>query len=182
MKKIMSVVTAFALIGCVFVSCSAKKETKKAEGVEAVEQTGANYETALKECFNALFSANGGKVFFSYMYPNNVIEKMKEDGSYDVAVNNYNEQQANRPDLTDGVYEFGKIISSEPLIEKQETAVKDYMLSLCTEYFPDMKADEFVINEGYQVDYSYFENGTEKGPDTVLVINIGDEGWKIITG
>ena len=177
MKKCLMFITAAALMCCSIFSCD-----RKAEGKEAAAQDGSNYEEALKECFNASFALEGGKIFFSYMYPDEVVDKMKSDGSYDTFVNSYNEQQAMRPDLTDGVFEFGKITESKEINEKQTEAVKDYFLSLSTDYFPEMKKEDFEVKKGYEVSYSYFKNGVEDGKDTVLVINLNDDGWKIITG
>mgnify|MGYP003313964827 CR=1 FL=1 len=179
MKKSLSLFTAAFLAVCSLTACG---ENKNAGGKEAVLQGSENYEEALKECFNASFSTKGGKIFLSYMYPDIVIDKMKEDGSYDSFVINFNEQQSKRPDLTDGVFEFEKIDESTPINEKQVDAVQDYYLSLCRDYFPEMKKEDFQINEGYEVSYSYTENGSNPQSDAVLVINLGSEGWKVITG
>ncbi|MCQ2469489.1 MAG: hypothetical protein MJ100_06745 [Ruminococcus sp.] len=175
MKKCLMFITAAALMCCSFSSCEGK-----AKGKDAVAQDGNDYEEALKECFNASFGLNGGKIFYSYMYPDEIIDKMKADGSYDTFVKSYNEQQSMRPDLTDGVYEFERITASKEINEKQENAVKEYFLSLCTDYFPGMKKDDFTVGKGYEVSYSYLKNGQPDGKDTVLVISLNDQGWKII--
>ena len=177
MKKCLMFITAAALMCCSFASCEGKLK-----GNDAVAQDGADYEEALRECFNASFGLDGGKIFYSYMYPDEVIEKMQADGSYETFVKSYNEQQSMRPDLTDGVYEFGQVTESKVINEKQTEAVKEYFLSLCTDYFPDMKTDDFNVEKGYEVSYNYLKDGQIDGKDTVLVISLNDDGWKIIAG
>ena len=183
MKRLVPIILASMLT---FASCGQKQGASESvseavpEGSTAVSQKSESYEDALKECFNASFSKNGGQVFYSYMFPDEYVDDMKAKNEYNDIINGFNENQAKRPDLTDGVYEFGKIETANEINEKQRNAVKTYFAAKCDERGLGLTEDYFTVGEGYEVTYSIIENGEETGTDLALAVEINDQGWKII--
>ena len=182
MKRFIAAVTACVAVSAVLTGCGQKKSdiNKEPEGAAAESQKSENYEDALKECFNASFSLNGGKVFYSYMYPDEYIEDMKAKNEYDTAINQFNHNQEQRPDLTDGVYEFGTITESKEINDKQREAVRAYFAGKCEERGLEVKADDFTVGDGYEVSYTYNKDRNEAGSDLALAVFINDQGWKVI--
>ena len=182
MKRFITAVIACVAASTVLTGCGQKKADLKTEpeGLNAESQKSENYEDALKECFNASFSLNGGKVFYSYMYPDEYIEDMKSKNEYDEAVNQFNHNQEQRPDLTDGIYEFGTITESKEITEKQREAVKLYFAGKCDERGLGLTKDDFTVGDGYEVSYTYTKDGKEEGSDLALAVVINDQGWKVI--
>ncbi|MBR1824748.1 MAG: hypothetical protein IJ779_11040 [Ruminococcus sp.] len=181
MKKIVSLVTAAVLAAAVSASCGQKTtvSNKAPEANPAVSRQSESYEDALRECFNASFSLNGGEIFYSYMYLDGYIQDMKDKGDYNSVINNFNENQKQRPDLTDGVYAFGEIKESTPVTDKQIAAVKTYFVSKSSDRM-EITEDSIDVQEGYEVSYTYTKNGEENGNDVALAVKIGGEGWKVI--
>jgi hypothetical protein len=165
----------------IFSSCGQKQTETKPAAVEnpAVSQKSESYEDALRECFDSSFSLNGGEIFFSYMYPDAYIQDMKDKGEYDSAIETFNKNQTERPDLTDGKYAFGSIKEAVPVTDKQIAAVKSYFVDKCSDRI-QLSEDDIDVKEGYEVSYSYTKNGEENGKDAALAIKLGDEGWKVI--
>ena len=181
MKKIVSFVLASVMSAAIFSSCGQKQTETKPAAVEnpAVSQKSESYEDALRECFDSSFSLNGGEIFFSYMYPDAYIQDMKDKGEYDSAIETFNKNQIERPDLTDGKYAFGSIKEAVPVTDKQIAAVKSYFVDKCSDRI-QLSEDDIDVKEGYEVSYSYTKNGEENGKDAALAIKLGDEGWKVI--
>ena len=44
-----------------------------------------------------------------------------------------------------------------------------------------MTEKEFDIKEGYELTFDYLRNGEKGGEESVIVLRLNDEGWKIIT-
>lgn len=180
MKKFISFAAA-VMMAVSLSSCGqpTKVSDKAPEAKPAVSQQSESYEDALKECFNASFSLNGGEIFYSYMFLNAYVQDMKDKGDYNSIINNFNTNQKNRPDLTDNVYSFGNIKNSTAITEKQIAAVKSYFADKCADRV-EITEDSIDVKEGYEVNYTFTKNGEEAGSDTALAVKIGDEGWKVI--
>ena len=179
MKRLVSLAAAFIMSAALVTSCGQKQE--KPLSNPAVSQQSENYEDALKECFDASFSTNGGEAFYSYMYPDAYIQDMKDKGEFDSAVSDFNKQQENRSDLADNEYTFGQIKDSFPVTDEQITKIKDYFVKQCAERV-QLSADNIDITEGYEVSYTYLKNGKEDGNDAAIAVKISGEGWKVIPG
>lgn len=182
MKRLIAAAIACTAASAVLTGCGQKKADidAKPQGTAAVSQKSQNYQDALAECFNASFSVNGGQVFYAYMYPDEYIDDLKEKGEYDSTVNQFNYNQEKRPDLTDGVYEFGSVTEAKELNDKQREAVKSYFAGKCDERGLGLTADDFTVGEGYEVSYTYTKDGNDAGSDLALAVVINDQGWKVI--
>lgn len=182
MNKMVSFIFAASLIMGVSSACGQKQTVsdQSSKGSTASYQKNESYEEALKECFNASFSTNGGQIFYAYMYPDEYINDMKDKGDYNDIVNSFNQKQSERPDLTDGVFEFGSITESKPINDKQRDAVKAYFADKCADREIGITEDDINIGDGYEVSYTYLKNGKEEGKDLVLAVEINDQGWKVI--
>lgn len=180
-KTVTLLLAAFVLTGS-FSACGQKNVNYETtpEGEAAAAQDSGSYEEALKECFNASFSLNGGQVFYEYMYPDQYINDMKEKGDYNSVINQFNHNQEQRPDLTDGVYEFGAITEADEIDDKQRDAAKAYFADRCNERNLSITEDDITVGEGYEVSYTYTKNGEETGTDLALAVIINGQGWKII--
>ena len=55
-------------------------------------------------------------------------------------------------------------------------------MQLSEQFAPELTEDKLNIKEGYEVTFSHLRDGEQDGKDTVLVIRLNDEGWKVITG
>lgn len=181
MNKLISFAASAVLAAAMLTSCEHTTKISNEAPIEnpAVSQQSENYEDALKECFNASFSLNGGEIFYSYMYPDVYIQDMKDKNEYNTIINSFNEKQKQRPDLTDGVYAFGKITEVNEITDKQVAAIKSYFVNKCSERV-EISEDDIDVKEGYEVNYTYTQNGAEGGDDAALAVRIGDEGWKVI--
>lgn len=182
MKKFASLFLSAVMVTGALSACGQKevKLDKEPEGKTAAEQTSGSYEDALRECFNASFSLNGGQVFYAYMYPDQYIDDMKEKGDYNEVINQFNQNQAKRPDLTDGVFEFGSITEADEIDDKQKEAVKVYLADKCNERDLGITEDDIDVTEGYEVSYTYTKNSEEEGNDLALAVMINGQGWKVI--
>ena len=173
-----------AAVFCSFAGCEHKNKSDRPvySNAKVQMQNSESYEDALKECFNATYSLGGGEVFYEYMYPDEAINAMKESGDYDKLVAQFNlGQESQFADNSDKLT-FDKITDSHDINETQVTAVKSYLKNMCAPFVNEITEDQFDVKEGYEVNYTYLNNGEEAGTDTVLVIRLNDEGWKVITG
>lgn len=182
-RKAITIVLCVAVL-CASAGCEHKKEEKKPSySVAQVQmQNSESYEDALKECFNASYSLGGGEVFYEYMYPDAAIEAMKAAGKYETLVATFNQGQETRIGQNDEKLTFDKVTECHDINDTQEAAVKNYFKTMCEPFVQEVTEDQFNVGEGYEVNYSYLRNGEEGGIDTVLVVKLNDEGWKVITG
>lgn len=182
MKRALALIFACtALIGAV-TGCQPKKRKQGYENTAVTQQKNESYEEAIKECFNASYSLGGGEVFYTYMYPDAAIDAMKQSGQYEELISTFNNGQENRFKLNNNKIEFDQVIESQEIDEKQKAAAKTYLKQLSELYKPDLTEDDLDIKEGYQVTYSHLRDGEYDGKDTVIVLKLNDEGWKVITG
>lgn len=179
MKRVAAVLVALTASVCIFTGCEPKKKEIKSQNV--TQQNGSSYENAIKECFDAMNSSGGGTVFYTYMYPDAALNAMKQDGEFDNLINKFNDAQAERLKDSNDKYSFGEIKEANPLSEKQISGSKTYFVSLCEPFVADIKEDAFDIKEGYEVTFGYSKNGETDGDETVIVVSLNDEGWKVIT-
>lgn len=180
MKKIAAMAAACVAAVCLFAGCEPKKKT--ISSLEVTQQKSESYEDAVRECFDSAYSSGGGEVFYQYMYPNAVLDTMKEKGVYDSLIETFNLGIETRKGMSDDVFTFSSIAEAHEINETQTAAAKTYLISLSKEYLPTLTEEQLDIKEGYEVTFNYLKNGEADGQDVVLAISLGDEGWKIITG
>lgn len=188
MSKILSAILVCAaaltmLTGCKhnYITDKSRKETVS-EGSDPIYQHSDSYEDAIKECFNATYSENGGKIFFAYMYPDSALKAAKEAGTYDDLINKFNTNQKEVLSRNNDVFTFGEIKEADEIDSDQIAAAKTYLAALSTDLTDTVTEDDLDISTGYEVIYTYLKNGEKDGEDLVLVIQLNDEGWKVITG
>ena len=179
-RKMLSLIVCAAVV-CSFAGCQPKKKVQTYSNAQVSKQSSDSYEDALRECFDATYSLGGGEVFYAYMYPDAAIEAMKASGEYSKLIATFNQGQETRFDMNDDKFTFEKVTDSHEISEQQTEAIKGYFKEMCAAYVPDITEDQFDIKEGYEVSFSYLNNGEPKGTETVLVIKLNDEGWKVIT-
>lgn len=184
MKKISAFMIALTAAAGLLTGCQPKQnETKHKEisNVKVTQQDSESYENAIKECFEAMYSSGGAEVFYSYMYPEAALNAMKESGLYDERLKMFNENQEKQLSLKDNKYKFSEVKEADELREEQVSRVKNYFIELSQPFTTTLTEEQLVINIGYEVVFSYSNNGEEAGEETVIVVNLNDEGWKIIT-
>ena len=179
MKKVAALLVALTAAACVITGCEPKKEEIKSRSVS--QQKSSSYEDAIKECFDAMHSSGGGKVFYSYMYPDAALDAMKQSGEFDSLVDTFNQTQEKIVGPSSDKYSYVGIKEANALSEKQVSGTKSYFVTLCEPYTADIKEDDFDIKEGYEVTFSYKKNDEAESDETVIVVSLNDEGWKVIT-
>lgn len=180
MKRKAALAAACAVALCIFTGCEPKK--KEISSPEVFQQKSESYEDAIRECFDSTYSSGGGEVFYSYMYPEAALEAMKKNGIYDGLIDTFNQGIETRKSLSSDVLTFDSIAEVHEINDTQTAAAKAYLVSLSKEYLPTLTEEDLDIKEGYEVTFNHLRNGEANGQDTVLVISLGDEGWKILTG
>jgi len=177
MKKSAAIFVAVAMAACGITGCQPKK--KEISNAKVTQQKSDAYDSAIKECFDAMYSLGGGDTFYSYMYPDAALDAMKSSGEYDELTAHFNEGQ--EKSLYDGKkYTFGGITEAKELSEKQTDGVKSYFVNLSAPFIA-LKEEDFTINDGYEVKYKYLADGQDAGEESVIVVSLNNEGWKIIT-
>lgn len=179
MKKIAAFMISLTAAAGLLTGCQPKQ--KEISNVKVTQQNSESYESAIKECFEAMYSSGGAEVFYSYMYPDAALNAMKESGVYDERLKTFNENQEKQLSLKDDKYKFSEVKESNELREEQVSGVKTYFVELSQPFTTALTEDQLVINSGYEVVFSYSNNGEEAGEETVIVVNLNDEGWKVIT-
>ncbi len=177
MRRSATVLFACALAFCGLAGCQSKSSISTAK---VTMQDSASYEDALKECFDAMHTSGGGGIFYAYMFPDEAVKAIKDSGKYDDLVKTFNESQEKSFALEESVYTFGSVTSSQELTDEQRSGIKRYFVNLCDPYIK-MTEKEFDIKEGYELTFDYLRNGEKGGEESVIVLRLNDEGWKIIT-
>ena len=181
MKKTAAILLAAAAGLCMLTGCQDAR-TEEKSGVTVQEQDSSSYISALKECFNASYTIGGGEVFYAYMYPDAVLDALRADGNYDALISTFNEGQKKRLENSTDNFTFGNVTDSHEINETQTVAAKSYLKSISEMYLPSLTEDQLDIKEGYEVTFNTLNNGVSQGSETVLVVRLNDEGWKVITG
>lgn len=179
MKKVAALLVALTAASCIFTGCEPKK--KDIKSVKVAQQKSDSYESAVKECFDAMNSEGGGEVFYSYMYPDAALDAMKQSGEFDSLVKTFNDTQAEIQKDSSDDYSYTGVKEAKELSEKQVEGAKSYFVELCEPYVADIKEDAFDIREGYEIKFSYANKGEAAGEESVIVVSLNDEGWKVIT-
>ena len=179
MKRFAAILVALAAASCFFTGCEPKKKDIKSKNV--TQQNSDSYESAIKECFDAMNSEGGGKAFYSYMYPNAALDAMKKSGEFDELVKTFNDTQAEIQKNNTDKYTYAGVKEAKELSDKQVSGAKSYFVELSSQYVPDLKEDDLDIKEGYEVTYKCKKNDEDAGDETVIVVSLNDEGWKVIT-
>ena len=182
MERIAAFIIVMVVVFSAVTGCQSKNYKQIYKNSAVTQQNSELYEDAIKECFNAVYSLGGGEVFYAYMYPNYAIDAMKQSGQYDELVSAFNQSQERSFKSGNNKLEFEKIMDSHEINDNQRAAIKKYLIQLSEQFAPDLTEDQLNIKEGYEVSFSHLKNGESDGKDTVLVIKLNDEGWKIITG
>lgn len=182
MKRTAALIIAMAAVFSAVTGCQPKNKKQEYKNAAVTQQKSESYEDAVKECFNASYSLGGGEVFYAYMYPNAAIDAMKQSGQYDELISTFNQGQESRFKSNDSKLEYEKIVNSHEINDDQRAAAKKYLKQLSEQFAPELTEEQLDIKEGYEVTFSHLRDGETDGNDTVLVIKLNDEGWKVITG
>lgn len=182
MKRTLALMIACTALISVLSGCQPKKRKQDYENADVTQQKSESYEDAVKECFNASYSMGGGEVFYAYMYPDAAIDAMKQSGQYEELISTFNAGQENRFRMNNSKLEYDGIVDSHEINDDQRAAAKKYLVQLSEQFAPNLTEDKLDIKEGYEVTFSHLRDGEQDGKDTVLVIRLNDEGWKVITG
>ena len=109
------------------------------------------------------------------------LDAMKQSGEFDELVKTFNDTQAEINKNSNDKYTYAGVKESKELSEKQVSGVKSYFVELSAPYVPDIKEEALDIKEGYEVTYNYKKNNEDAGDETVIVVSLNNEGWKVIT-
>ena len=86
MKKTLSILLAAVMLTCSFSACGKHTSSSSTNTVTGESRKGESAEDALREIYDAVYTADSGEVCLSYMYPQLTISALKEQGLYDTSV------------------------------------------------------------------------------------------------
>lgn len=192
MKKFFHVTAACLAVSLLFTGCGDKKESKPiitdsspvvitipTQNLE--HQDDEKCEEAFRELFNSIYSMNCGDTFFRYMYPDAAIEKMKSTGEYASLVSTYNSNQGDFIAMMKKTPSITEFTSVTPLTESQINAAKRYLVNLSKEVLPELKTDDLVITEGFEIKCNIIDYNDKADTDVECMVKLEGEGWKAVT-
>ncbi|MCR5601448.1 MAG: apolipoprotein A1/A4/E family protein [Ruminococcus sp.] len=145
---------------------------------------GGGAKSAVKKYVKAASSKSGGKTYYSYTYPKQVIKKLKKKDKFDDMVDDFNEKVEDAiDDLEDKetMPKFAKIVSKSKLNDSELDGAEDYFEGICEIYDVD---DDIEVSKGYEMKIKTKckdEDGdTEYHKTKICVVKIKGDGWKII--
>lgn len=146
---------------------------------------GGGAKGAVKKYVKAASSKNGGKTYYSYTLPKDVINKLKKKDKYDDLVDNFNDMVEGVLDELEGketVPKFMKIVKKTKLDDSELEAAEDYFKRICSRY--DVKSSNVKVTKGYEMKIKT-KNKDEDGDveyhkTKICVVKLKGDGWKII--
>lgn len=192
MKRFSPVIAACLAVSLVFTGCADNKESKPiiTDSSPAVitiptqnleHQDDEKCEDAFRELFNSIYAPNCGDSFFKYMYPDAAIEKMKSTGEYASLVSTYNSNQSEFIAMMKATPKITEFTSVTPLTESQIAAAKRYLVNLSKDILPDLRPDDLVITEGFEVKCNIIDYNEREDTDTECMVKLEGDGWKAVT-
>ncbi len=146
---------------------------------------GGGPKSAVKDYFKASSSKRGGKTFYSYTLPKEVIKKLKKEKDYDDLIDDFKDRVEDAEDELEGketMPKFDRIVKKEKLERSDLNNAENYFETLCQIY--DADDDDIEISKGYELKVK-LKNKDEDGDierqkRMICVVKIKGDGWKII--
>ncbi len=185
MKRISAAVLAVIIAAMPLAGCGKTpiKDSKSAVSAKDTEQRQSETcQEAFTRMFNATYSPDSGEACYSYMFPQIVIDQLKNNGSYKSYIDQFNDAQ--RPYITN--------MTNTPTITEftDQIELTDENLASAEVFFVERAADVSIglnpeginITEGYELHYNFIDqNGNPDSDDNECVVYIENDGWKVIS-
>ncbi len=178
MKKTLSILLAAVMLTCSFSACGKHTSSSSTNTVTGESRKGESAEDALREIYDAVYTADSGEVCLSYMYPQLTISALKEQGLYDTSVQNYNTGQKGYIDLIEQKPEIISIDKTTAFTEEQLKAANEYFAAVSAQAGIYTRSSSFNAVEGYQFDCTVTNTIGEQESDVECMIYLENDGWK----
>lgn len=136
---------------------------------------------AAKKFAKSLTKENGGKTYFSMVYPDEYINNIKDSSyvgkhpsvkSWDDDISNYKAAKEN--EFSDGKLKVEKVEKISRLSTDAVNSASDYFK---TKY----GVQNYHCTKGYEYKITFDKDGSDTAPGyTVCVVKLKNEGWKVI--
>jgi hypothetical protein len=146
---------------------------------------GGGAKSAVKNYVKSASNKKGGKTYYSYTLPKDVIKKLKKKDKYDDLVDHFNDMVEEALDDLEGketAPKFMKIVTKTKLNDSELEAAEDYFKRICDKY--DVKSSNIKVTKGYEMKLKT-KNKDEDGDveyhkSMICVVKLKGDGWKII--
>ena len=139
------------------------------------------YEEQFAEYYASSYAADGAETYYSYIYPAELIDELRSDGSLSELVTERNESTSKLI----GSGSTAKIVcvtASEELTSDELEAVENHFADLCSEH--GLKSCKFSVTDGAQLEAEYYYNygngSTATRTASVCVVYIEGDGWMVV--
>lgn len=146
---------------------------------------GGGAKSTAKKFVNCSSDKKGGKTYYSLIYPDAVIDELKDEDKYDDLIDSFNEDVEDMiDDLEDDetMPKFDKILRTTKLKKSELKKAAEYFEELCEWY--DADEDDIKVSKGYEVKVKIKyrdEDGDKKHRTTkICVVKVKGDGWKVI--
>jgi hypothetical protein len=139
------------------------------------------YEEQFADYYASSYAADGAETYYSYIYPAELIDELRTDGSLSELVTERNESTSKFID-SGSTAKILSVLSSEELTSDELEAVEDHFKDLCSGY--GLKSCSFSVTDGVQLEAEYYYNygngSTATRTASACVVYIEGDGWKVI--
>ncbi len=146
---------------------------------------GGGAKSAVKKYVKSASDKKGGKTYYSYTLPKDVIKKLKKKDKYDELVDDFNDMVEEALEDLEGketAPKFMKIVTKTKLDDSELEGAEDYFKDICSGY--DVKTSNIKVVKGYEMKLKT-KNKDEDGDveyhkTMICVVKLKGDGWKII--
>ena len=146
---------------------------------------GGGAKSAVKKYVKSASDKKGGKTYYSYTLPKDVIKKLKKKDKYDELVDDFNDMVEEALEDLEGketAPKFMKIVTKTKLDDSELEGAEDYFKDICSRY--DVKTSNIKVVKGYEMKLKT-KNKDEDGDveyhkTMICVVKLKGDGWKII--
>lgn len=177
MKKITAIALAGMMLAAMMTSCGKRKYIED-EKVDGTAQYGQSAEEALKEIYSALYTYNTGDICYRYMYPKKAIETLKEMGTYEKSIEDFNKGQAGYIKLMTQKPEIVSVDETNQFTKEQLELVERYFVITAAGAGIQLSLDDIEATDGYEFKCSIKDEGGNDENDVECMIYLKDDGWK----
>lgn len=139
------------------------------------------YEERIVEYYSALYSPSGGEDFYSFIYPAELTDALRSDGSLDEMIREFNDDNSSFSS-SGSTGQIGSVISEEKLSADELDTVAEHFDDVCSNF--GVKARDIDVSEGAEIEveyiYSYGNGSVTTRNASLCVVYLDGDGWKVI--
>jgi len=184
MKRKIAAVAAVVLAVTPLTGCKKERINSKAtaDTVSDKDRAEETCQEALENMFKAQYSFNGAENYYSYTFPQILLNQLKINGTYDEKITIFNDAQRIFVENMSQMPEITEFTGQDELTDSQLEAASAYFVNIAeTELLLGLDPRGINITEGYQLHYNFIDyNGNADTDDNECVVYIENDGWKVI--